>query len=96
MEMTYLEGPHECGRARYKPFAERGFQGPYPKWMDYDRDIFYNTMDKFDIPYTEETMFLSGQTVSYIVDFMNKEGPFDGFCGFSQGAGATRTFYLMN
>lgn len=40
-------------------------------------------MDKFDIPYTEETMFMSGQAVAYIVEFMNKEHPFDGFCAFS-------------
>lgn len=81
--MTYLEGPHECARSRYKPFAKRGFDGPYKKWVEYDRDIFYNTMDKFDIPYTENIMFLGDQSTAYIVDFINKEGPFDGFCGFS-------------
>ena len=52
-------------------------------------------MDKFDIPYTEETLFMTGKAVAYLVEFMNKSEPFDGFCGFSQGAGTIRFFYTV-
>lgn len=76
-------------------FADRGFKGPYRKWLELDRDVFYKTMDKFDIPLTEINFHLADETLAYLVDFLNKSEHFNGFCSFSQGAVATRYFYLF-
>ena len=81
--MTFISGPHQTGRKRFEPFKLRGFKGPYLKWADMDRDIFHETTDKFDIPRTEETYFLIDKSVHYLVDFLNKNKKFDGFCCFS-------------
>jgi hypothetical protein len=43
VELTFLDAPHETGRPRFKPFAERGFKAPYRKWVELDRDVFYKT-----------------------------------------------------
>ncbi|KAL3685174.1 hypothetical protein R1sor_003196 [Riccia sorocarpa] len=61
------------------PFPARGesdvkaiFEGPYFEWMQYNKGWteFYN--------YEE--------SLAYIVDYMEKNGPFDGVLGFSQGS----------
>ncbi|KAL2653361.1 hypothetical protein R1flu_021489 [Riccia fluitans] len=48
------------------------FEGPYFEWMQYNKGWteFYN--------YEE--------SLAYIVDYMEKNGPFDGLLGFSQGS----------
>ena len=50
IDLTFIDAPHETGRKRFQVFADRGFKGPYRKWLELDRDVFYKTMDKFDIP----------------------------------------------
>ncbi|KAL3688122.1 hypothetical protein R1sor_014431 [Riccia sorocarpa] len=48
------------------------FEGPYFEWMQHNGDWseYYNYE----------------QSLAYIVDYMEKKGPFDGILGFSQGA----------
>ena len=71
IDLTFLDAPHETGRKRFQVFADRGFKGPYRKWLELDRDVFYKTMDKFDIPLTEVTFHLADETMAYLVNFIN-------------------------
>lgn len=56
-----------------KSEVEGRFDGPYYEWFRFNHDYteFYHA---------DETLF------SYISDYMKKNGPYDGFLGFSQGA----------
>jgi len=81
------------GRKRYQPFAERGFRPPFRKWAELEVDVFYKTQDKFDISYTEETLYLVQETVLFLANYLNDHGPFDGLLGFSQGTIAIKKFF---
>ena len=59
IELTFIDAPHQSGRPRYKPFKDRGFKAPYRKWYELEVDVFYQTKDKFDIPYTENNLHLA-------------------------------------
>ena len=83
LELTFVDSPHLSGRKRYQPFAERGFRPPCRKWAELEVDVFYKTQDKFDISYTEETLYLVQETVLFLTNYLNDHGPFDGLLGFS-------------
>ncbi|CAM6127963.1 unnamed protein product [Calypogeia fissa] len=64
--------PNAPTPAKGKSAVEGIYEGPYFEWMQFndDRSEFYG--------YEE--------SIAFLVDYMEKNGPFDGLIGFSQGA----------
>lgn len=58
--------------AKGKSEVEGIYEGPYFEWMQFNKD------------YTE--FYGYEESIAFIIDFMEKNGPFDGLIGFSQGA----------
>ena len=94
IELSFVDAPHWSARPRYGPFKKRGFAAPYRKWFELEYDVFYKTEDRFKLPYTEELLHLLEPSIVFLVDYINKTGPYDGLLGFSQGTFAIRMLFI--
>ena len=88
-EFDFLDGPNTVESVKPLPgFIEKGFRTPFKQWqIGHERSkmpgpFAYETGRKqTDLNYAK-----TEECIHYIVDFLNKNGPFDGFAAFSQGS----------
>ena len=88
-EFVFLEGPvvSESVEAPMKFFVDRGVTPPYKGWLGYERKPGGDPLVEMSTWNKNTINFANAHTsIQFVTNFMNKQGPFDGTCGFSQGS----------
>ena len=81
IEFVSLNGPYQCSKEIVDPEISSKFSGPYFAWYTFDPE------SKQVKNYIE--------SLEYVIDFINKNGPFDGILAYSQGINISRVLIKL-
>ena len=81
IEFVSLNGPYQCSKKIVDPEISSKFSGPYFAWYTFDPE------SKQVKNYIE--------SLEYVIDFINKNGPFDGILAYSQGINISRVLIKL-
>lgn len=71
VEFEYINGIYEVEKV-YDDRIAKNFSGPFYAWGNFDNE--------------NERMHGAIESTNYVIDFINKNGPYDGILAFSQGS----------
>eukprot|EP00345_Euplotes_harpa_P003659 CAMPEP_0168330078 /NCGR_PEP_ID=MMETSP0213-20121227/7496_1 /TAXON_ID=151035 /ORGANISM="Euplotes harpa, Strain FSP1.4" /LENGTH=108 /DNA_ID=CAMNT_0008333539 /DNA_START=9 /DNA_END=335 /DNA_ORIENTATION=- len=70
VEFEFMNAPYEI-QYLYDDFITQKFQGPFYAWAEFDLD--------------KKILIGCIESMNFVIDYINKHGPYDGIAGFSQG-----------
>ena len=87
-DFDFLDGPWKSREKPIKFFVKKGIQPPFNAWSHLKHEPYRTLEDgKTELAITKAIENYEGmnESLSLIFEKLNKDGPFDGLAGFSQG-----------